>query len=53
VLNDEGFMADIVEKGSSSQIPANAYYNAAIYVLPSRIFDCTAKLQKSRAASTN
>ena len=34
VLNDEGFMTNIVEKGSSSQIPANAFYNAAIYVLP-------------------
>ena len=47
VLDDKGFMTNIVEKGSSSQIPANAYYNAAIYVLPSRIFDFTAKLQKS------
>jgi len=47
VLNDEGFMTNIVEKGSSSQIPANAFYNAAIYVLPSRIFEFTAKLEKS------
>jgi len=47
VLNDEGFMTNIVEKGSSSQIPANAYYNAAIYVLPPRIFEYTAKLEKS------
>jgi dTDP-glucose pyrophosphorylase len=47
VLNDDGLMTNIVEKGSSSQIPANAYYNAAIYLLPSRIFDYTAKLQKS------
>jgi dTDP-glucose pyrophosphorylase len=47
VLSDEGFMTNIVEKGSSSQIPANAYYNAAIYLLPSRIFEFTAKLQKS------
>ena len=47
VLNDQGFMTDLVEKGSSSQIPANAYYNAAIYVLPARIFEFTAKLQKS------
>lgn len=47
VLNDEGFMTNIVEKGSSSQIPANAFYNAAMYVLPSRIFEFTAKLEKS------
>jgi len=47
VLNDQGFMTDLVEKGSSSQIPANAYYNAAIYVLSARIFEFTAKLQKS------
>ena len=47
VLDDEGFMTDLVEKGSSTQIPANAYYNAAIYLLPSRIFDFTAKLEKS------
>ena len=38
VLNDQGFMTTIVEKGASSQIPDNAYYNAAIYVLPARIF---------------
>lgn len=47
VLNDQGFMIDLVEKGSGNQIPANAYYNAAIYVLPARIFDFTARLQKS------
>jgi len=47
VLDDAGFMTDLVEKGSGSQIPANAYYNAAIYVLPARIFEFTAKLQKS------
>ncbi len=47
VLDNEGFMTNIVEKGSSSQIPANAFYNAAIYVLPSRIFEFTAKLEKS------
>jgi len=47
VLDDQGFMTTIVEKGSSSQIPANAYYNAAIYVLPARIFEFTSKLEKS------
>jgi NDP-sugar pyrophosphorylase family protein len=47
VLNGDGFMIDLVEKGSGSQIPANAYYNAAIYVLPARIFEFTAELRKS------
>lgn len=47
VLDDHGFMTNIVEKGSSSQIPANAFYNAAIYVLPVRIFEYTGKLEKS------
>jgi len=47
VLDDQGFMTTIVEKGASSEIPANAFYNAAIYVLPSRIFEFTAKLEKS------
>jgi len=47
VLDEQGFMTTIVEKGSSSEIPANAFYNAAIYVLPSRIFEFTAKLEKS------
>jgi dTDP-glucose pyrophosphorylase len=47
VLNDEGFMTTIVEKGAAGQIPANAFYNAAIYVLPARIFEFTAKLEKS------
>jgi len=47
VLNGDGFMIDLVEKGSGAQIPANAYYNAAIYVLPARIFEFTAKLEKS------
>lgn len=47
VLDEGGFMTNIVEKGSSAQIPVNAFYNAAIYVLPSRIFEFTAKLEKS------
>jgi len=47
VLDNAGFMTDLVEKGSAGQIPLNAYYNAAIYLLPPRIFEYTAKLQKS------
>ena len=47
VLSPEGFMNDIVEKGASTQIPPNAYYNAGIYLLTPRIYDYTAKLEKS------
>lgn len=47
VLDEKGFMIELVEKGSGAQIPANAYYNAAIYVLPARIFEFTARLEKS------
>ena len=47
VLDHEGFMIDLVEKGASSQVPANAYYNAGIYLLTPGIFDYTAKLEKS------
>lgn len=47
VLNEAGFMTELVEKGSGAQIPANAYYNAAIYVLPARIFEFTGRLEKS------
>jgi len=47
VLNEQGFMTTIVEKGAAEEIPANAYYNAAIYVLPARIFEFTARLEKS------
>ena len=46
VLNKEGFMIDLVEKGSGPP-PANAYYNAGIYLLPPAIFAHTAKLEKS------
>jgi NDP-sugar pyrophosphorylase family protein len=47
VLDKDGFMIDLVEKGGSGQVPANAYYNAGIYLLTPRIFDYTAKLEKS------
>ncbi len=46
VLDQDGFMIDLVEK-SSGPPPANAYYNAAIYLLPATIFEHTATLQKS------
>ena len=47
VLNEQGFMIDLVEKGSGSQIPPNAFYNAGIYLLTPRIYDYTARLEKS------
>jgi NDP-sugar pyrophosphorylase family protein len=47
ILNDAGFMIDLVEKGALSELPPNAYYNAGIYLLQPRIFDYTARLQKS------
>ncbi len=47
VLNHEGFMIDLVEKAPLGQIPPNAFYNAGIYLLTSRIFSYTAKLEKS------
>ncbi len=46
VLDGDGFMIDLVEKGSGAP-PANAYYNAGIYILPALIFRYTAKLEKS------
>ena len=45
VLNDEGFMTDLVEKAAVA--PKNAFYNAGIYLLKPRIFDFTSRLQKS------
>jgi NDP-sugar pyrophosphorylase family protein len=45
VLDREGFMTDLVEKGATT--PANAYYNAGIYLLQPRIFEFTARLEKS------
>jgi len=47
VLDKEGFMIDLVEKGGSGQVPANAFYNAGIYLLTPRIFAYTARLEKS------
>ncbi len=47
VLDNNGFMIDLVEKGSGSQVPPNAFYNAGIYLLTPRIFDHTARLVKS------
>jgi NDP-sugar pyrophosphorylase family protein len=46
VLDPDGFMIDLVEKGSGAP-PPNSYYNAAIYVLPASIFQFTARLEKS------
>lgn len=45
VLNDEGWMIDLVEKPVNP--PPNAYYNAGIYLLSPRIYEFTAKLEKS------
>jgi NDP-sugar pyrophosphorylase family protein len=47
VLNQDGFMIDLVEKAPMNQIPANAFYNAGIYLLTPGIFTHTAKLEKS------
>jgi NDP-sugar pyrophosphorylase family protein len=46
VLDQDGFMIDLVEKGSGAP-PANAFYNAGIYLMPAAIFDFTSKLEKS------
>ncbi len=45
VLDADGFMIDLVEKGNSA--PANAFYNAGIYLMTPRIFVYTAALEKS------
>jgi len=47
VLDKDGFMVDLVEKGGSGQVPQNAFYNAGIYILTRHIFAYTAKLEKS------
>ena len=47
ILDDAGFMTDLVEKGARAEVPPNAYYNAGIYLLTPRIFDYTARLEKS------
>jgi len=46
VLDQDGFMIDLVEKGSGTP-PPNAFYNAGIYLMPAAIFDFTARLEKS------
>ena len=45
VLDEHGFMTDLVEKGAAA--PANAFYNAGIYLLKPRIFEFTLRLAKS------
>jgi NDP-sugar pyrophosphorylase family protein len=47
VLDQDGFMIDLVEKGGSGQVPKNAFYNAGIYLLTPDIFTFTARLEKS------
>jgi dTDP-glucose pyrophosphorylase len=47
VLDQNGFMIELVEKSAPGQVPRNAFYNAGIYLLPSSIFDYTARLEKS------
>jgi dTDP-glucose pyrophosphorylase len=45
VLNDAGFMIDLVEKAAVT--PPNSFYNAGIYLLKPRIFEFTSRLEKS------
>ena len=47
ILDENGFMKDLVEKGALSEVPPNAYYNAGIYLLTPSIFDFTGRLEKS------
>ena len=47
LLDQKGFMMDLVEKGGLSEVPPNAFYNAGIYLLTPRIFEFTARLEKS------
>jgi NDP-sugar pyrophosphorylase family protein len=47
VLDGDGFMIELVEKAAPGQIPANAFYNAGIYLLTPNIFTYTARLEKS------
>jgi UDP-N-acetylglucosamine diphosphorylase / glucose-1-phosphate thymidylyltransferase / UDP-N-acetylgalactosamine diphosphorylase / glucosamine-1-phosphate N-acetyltransferase / galactosamine-1-phosphate N-acetyltransferase len=46
VLDGQGFMIELIEKGSGTP-PANSFYNAGIYLLPPSIFKYTAALEKS------
>jgi NDP-sugar pyrophosphorylase family protein len=45
VLDERGYMRELIEK--SPNPPPNAYANVGIYLLPPRIFDFTARLEKS------
>jgi len=45
VLDQDGFMADLVEKAAVT--PPNSFYNAGIYLLKPRIFEFTSRLEKS------
>jgi NDP-sugar pyrophosphorylase family protein len=47
VLNNDGFMTELIEKGAASTLPDSAFYNAGIYLLTPEIFTHTAKLEKS------
>lgn len=47
VLNEDGFMIDLVEKVPAAQVPDNAFYNAGIYLLTPAIYEFTATLKKS------
>jgi dTDP-glucose pyrophosphorylase len=47
ILDEAGFMIDLMEKAALTELPPHAYYNAGIYLLTPRIFDYTAQLKKS------
>ena len=47
VLNQDGFMTELIEKGAPESLPDSAFYNAGIYLLTPHIFTFTAKLEKS------
>jgi NDP-sugar pyrophosphorylase family protein len=47
ILDAKGFMRDLVEKGALAEVPPHAFYNAGIYLLTPRIFEFTARLEKS------
>lgn len=47
LLDEHGFMKDLVEKGALTEVPPNAFYNAGIYLLTPKIFTYTAQLEKS------
>jgi len=47
LVDANGYMEDLIEKGSFTTPPSNAFYNAAIYVFTPRLFHYTAQLKKS------